>query len=483
METLEALEASSGFLHGGPARLDEKGGAPLKIGYLSNVYKGPGVGMVLGDEALPYTEQSFDRAQDMLGAYTAGQLDGMAVDNWPGTRYDPGAVFDMTMTHFAVKKGNEALLARLERAQDQLALARPTVISDILHQREDEGERPPLLLDREERVYLRTHGKLSVLVVANERPYAYLDENGELAGAMKVVTDRLASDLGIEIEPLTYTDYESAYQAMQDGKADFLLNMFVDPEWGEERGLVQTAPFMVSGFAAVTRRNGMPRDPVIATLDNRLAKEILRHHFPEREIQAYPSIEACLEAVRQKKADVTYIRASSAQYQTMRGGYPDLVASGHLSLQKGIAMAVPKTGDPVLLRILDKEIRHMGDGGIEAFYAEENARSLRERSAFSYFYSYPQYVVLAIFAIAFVSIFAFWRYRAMRHENEAHMQSLIDHDHATGLHNAEWLEREGTALIARDRVGASERAVVVLRIVRPDVLVGTYGREAVISFF
>lgn len=91
--------------------------------------------------------------------------------------------------------------------------------------------------------------------------------------------------------------------------------------------------------------------------------------------------------------------------------------------------------------------------------------------------------MLAIFAIAFVSILAFWRYRAMRHENEAHMQSLIDHDHATGLHNAEWLEREGTALIARDRVGASERAVVVLRIVRPDVLVGTYGREAVISFF
>ena len=112
MEPLEALEAGSGCLHGGPARLDEKGGAPLKIGYLSNVYKGPGVGMVLGDEALPYTEQSFDRAQDMLGAYTAGQLDGMAVDNWPGTRYDPGAVFDMTMTHFAVKKGNEALLAR-----------------------------------------------------------------------------------------------------------------------------------------------------------------------------------------------------------------------------------------------------------------------------------------------------------------------------------------------------------------------------------
>ena len=88
---------------------------------------------------------------------------------------------------------------------------------------------------------------------------------------------------------------------------------------------------MVSGFTAVTRRAGMPQNPVIATLDNRLAKEVLHHHFPDRELQTYPSIEACLEAVRQKKADVTYIRASSAQYQTMRGGYPDLVASGHLS--------------------------------------------------------------------------------------------------------------------------------------------------------
>ncbi len=238
------------------------------------------------------------------------------------------------------------------------------------------------MLDREERAYLRAHGKLRVLVVANERPYAYLNENGELAGAMKVVTDRLASDLGIEIEPLTYTDYESAYQAMQDGKADFLLNMFVDPEWGAERGLDQTAPFMTSEFTAVTRRAGLPHDPVIATLDNRLAKELIQQHFPGREIQTYPTIEACLEAVRQKKADVTYIRASSAQYQTMRGGYPDLVASGHISLQKGIAMAVPKTGDPVLLRILDKEIRHMGDGGIEAFYAEENCSpSLPSRSS------------------------------------------------------------------------------------------------------
>ena len=35
---------------------------------------------------------------------------------------------------------------------------------------------------------------------------------------------------------------------MQDGEADFLLNMFVDPAWGAQRDLDQTAPFVVSYF-------------------------------------------------------------------------------------------------------------------------------------------------------------------------------------------------------------------------------------------
>ena len=477
------VEPMTLYLHGGSARLDEDGRAPLRLGFLRGVYAGPVVDMAMQGEVLPHTEQMFDTTQDLLQADEAGALDGISFGSWPDPRYEPAVMFDAEMTYFAVKKGNTALLDRLSLAQDQLVLARPTFLADTLHQRESEASQAPLMLSRRERAYLRMHPQLRVLVVANERPYAYLDENGELAGAMKAVADQLASDLGIEIETLPYTDYESAYQAMQEGKADLLLNMFVDPEWGAERGLDQTASFMTSYFTAVTRRSGLPKHPVIAALDNRLAKELLQQHFPGQEIAAYPTIEACLEAVRQKKADVTYIRQSSAQYQTMRGDYPDLVASGRISMQKGIAMAVPKSQDSTLLRILDKEIRHMGDGVIEAYYAEENARSLSERSAFSYFYSYPQYVVLAIFAIAFACGFAFWRYRTMRHENEAHMQSLIDHDHATGLHNAEWLERGGAALIKHDRVRASERAVVVLRIVRPDVLIGTYGREAVIAFF
>ncbi|MDY3298764.1 EAL domain-containing protein [Selenomonas sp.] len=201
------------------------------------------------------------------------------------------------------------------------------------------------------------------------------------------------------LDIVTMTDYEKAYAAMQDGEADFLLNMFVDPAWGAQRDLDQTAPFVVSYFTGVTRRTAMPEHPVIATLDNRLAKELIAQHFPDQRVVTYKSIQDCLDAVRHGEADVTYIRVEAAQYETMRGAYPDLVPSGRIAFARGIAMGVPTSGDPVLLRVLDKEIHHMGQSVTEAYYAEEAQKSFRDRSALSVIYTYPQRALAILAAL------------------------------------------------------------------------------------
>ena len=367
------------YLRGGVARLDENPQAPLRIGFLRGGYQSPGTDIALKDEGVPYERMEFSTLGAIMESYDARELDGYALNMWPDSKQEPASTFDVALAYFAVRKGNAELLARLNHAADQLALTRPTFLSDIYKMHEAEGREVPLLFDREERAYLVAHPQLRVLVVANERPYAYIDEHGQLAGAMKVVADRLATDLGVDIEAVPVADYETAYEGMQDGQVDFLLNMFVDPAWGAERGLDQTAPFLTSYFTAVTRRTGLPAKPVIATLDNRLAKELIAQHFPDQTVRAYPTIEACLEAVRKKQADVTYIRQSAAQYQTMQGGYPDLVTGGHAAFQKGIAMGVPKTGDSVLLRILDKEIHHMGPGVVGAHVLSTARAAARSR--------------------------------------------------------------------------------------------------------
>ena len=476
--------SSTLYVHGGVPSFGAPRKMPITVGVIEGGYHSASLDDVLRLEGQAYEVVPYPSLVALAEAYDAKRVDGMEVNLWPEDTQEPAAAYDVTETHFAVKKENTELLERLDRAADQLLLARPTFLADEYRMHEGEVWSAPLLLDRVERAYLASHKTLRVIVVANERPYAYIDEEGELAGAMRVVTDRLASDLGVQLDILPLTDYETAYAKMAGGEADFLLNMFVDPAWGAERGLDQTAPFLTSYFTGVTRRAGLSSDkPIIATLDNRLAKELIHQHFPDSEIRTYATIEECLSAVRHDKADVTYIRTEAAQYQTLRGEYPDLTPSGRVSFSRGIVMGVPKAGDPVLLRILDKEIHHMGSRVTDAYYAERAQESVRNRSLVSYIYTYPQYALSAFLLFVLAVSFAFVRYRNMKKKSEAHMQSLIDHDRATGLYNTDWLERKGARLLARDPKHISARAVFVLRIVRPDVLAGTYGREVIATFF
>ena len=474
--------SSSVYLHGGTAAFDVPR-RTFRLGVMRQGYQSPVLDDVFRSEGQAYETQEYPTIGAMQEAFASGRIDGYAVNIWPDAAQEAAMAYDVVPTRFAVKKGNQELLDQLNRAADLLAIARPTFLADTYNLHEGEHGEVPLLLDRFEREYLVAHPTLRVIVVANERPYAYIDETGALAGAMRVVTERVAADLGVTLDVVPMTDYEAAYQAMADGKADFLLNMFLNPEWGAQRALDQTAPFVTSYFTGVTRRTGLPDKPVIATLDNRLAKELIAKHFPNQEVRTYATIQECLEAVRHDEADVTYIRVEAAQYETMRGSYPDLTVSGRIAFSHGIVMGVPQSGDSVLLRVLDKEIHHMGRRVTEAYYAEEAKQTFQNRSLFSYIYTYPQYALSTLILLVCAASFAFGRYRRMKKQNEAHMQSIIDHDRMTGLHNTEWLEREGQRLVERDPAKAAERAVVVLRIVRPDVIVGTYGREAVSVFF
>ena len=467
------------YLHGGTGAFAQSWERPLRLGHIGGNYTSGLSTQVLTNQGLRADWQSFPDRASMAKAYELGQIDGFDLSGSMFEDYEPAAYGDFRATFFVVRKDRQELLQELNRASEWLMLTRPTFLSDTYKMRQTELPLPPLVLNRAERCYLQEHPKLRLMVVANERPYAYIDENGELDGAMRVVADRLQEDLGVNIEVIPSTFYEQAYADMQAGKADILLNMFWNPRWGAERGLNQTAPFMTSYFTSVTRRTGVLDNAVIATLDNRLAQAMMARYFPGKSVRTYKTIEDCLEAVRTGQADVTYVRMETAQYQTLQGRFPDLAVSGRVAMQRGIVMGVPQDADPALLSLLDKEINHMGDQVTDDYYAAQTRKALRERSAGSFFYTYYHYFGWAVAIAALLALLAFWRYRRMRKANEAALQRTIDHDAVTGLYTSSWLERHGTILLAR--TGSAGRAVCVARIVRPEVLAGNYGREDVVE--
>ncbi|WP_294152292.1 EAL domain-containing protein [uncultured Selenomonas sp.] len=473
-----SLSTSMLYLRGGVATFDNPDRTrPLNIGIIRGQYTSPRLGPVLNYEGFSYTTQEFEDRKHILAAYDAGQIDGCSLDTQLPEDLLPAAALDTDPVYFVVRKGNTELLDRLNQAAARLATTRPMMFADLYDLYHSDGAGAPLLLDRRERDYLLAHPTLRIAVVISEQPYAYLDENGEFAGGLRAVTDRIGADLGIDIEIVPVHSAEEAYADLADGTADVLLNSRWSPGWAGEHGYMQTAPFTTSYFTEVTRRGGRPARPRIAYWSQRLADALIVPRYGSDKLVRCGSAEECLRAVEENEADVAFLRQEVAQYQTIAGRFPGLVASGTVAFSSRSAIAIPQEADTVLLSILDKEIAHMGQDVAGVAVAEEQQKLFNNRTLSSYFFNYPQYFLLGMLIIFLLCGAAFYRYRRMKKKNAAHLQSIIDSDLDTGLRNLAWLEREGAQRVESMPKGAP-LAAVVIRAMRPDVIVGTYGRDA-----
>ena len=182
---------------------------------------------------------------------------------------------------------------------------------------------------------------------------------------------------------------------------------------------------MESYYTYVVRRGSeVPDAPRVACLDSRFADTVLTRRFGGDKLLRETSDAACLADVRSGRADIACIRQEAAQYQTMRGDFPDLVSTGVVVYRKNVAMGVSQQADPALLHLLDKEIRYMGPDVTEAYFVQQTQRAINDWSVFSYFYNYPLQIFGGVLAVFLLGAAAFWRYRRQRRRNEQRLQGI-----------------------------------------------------------
>ena len=59
------------------------------------------------------------------------------------------------------------------------------------------------------------------------------------------------------------------------------------------------------------------------------------------------------------------MKAVTAQQNIWKGNYYDLLTDGHVVFSHPVSMGVNENIDPILLRILNKEINHLDKKGIQ----------------------------------------------------------------------------------------------------------------------
>ena len=407
-------------------------------------YDTPGLDEIAKAEGFQYTLINYKTYQDILNAYERGEVDGyvdaMLFYNKQKNTY---AVFDRQNYRLSVRADNQELLNRLNWAMDQLLLDQSD-IRDQLKRKYFLKEGFPLLLSRDEKNFLAEKKKLRTAVLLQEKPRVYRDESGNLTGLMPEIINRISEDLNIEIEIVDTNSYEKSRDLIQSGEIDFIVDAICDFSWAEKYNIEPTQQYFQMDYIPVTRENYIldtSKNPKVACVPEMFSTtNFIEMKFPKEDILYFPTIEECLKAVNDGRADVSYVNRDSV-YSFIDSAEIYGLEVGTISpYSQSIGLGTFTGGDLKLWHILNKEVNH-----IDVSWIRDTLDKHQQLSSTFHFKRFVYSNVIMIILLASLLILAIGTYIYKFKMNRKNLE-MIHHmaytDSRYNLPNVAWLESQ-----------------------------------------
>ncbi len=139
---------------------------------------------------------------------------------------------------------------------------------------------------------IKESGKLVVGVFSDKSPFGYVDENGEYQGYDVYLAERLAEDLGVEIEYVS-TEAASRVEYLQTGKVDIILaNFTVTEERAEQVDFADAYMNVALGVVShddnvITSLDDLGEDDEVIVISGTTAETYLTENYPDIKLQKY----------------------------------------------------------------------------------------------------------------------------------------------------------------------------------------------------
>ncbi|MCH5298464.1 MAG: transporter substrate-binding domain-containing protein [Ruminococcus sp.] len=223
---------------------------------------------------------------------------------------------------------------------------------------------------------IRESGTVKIGVFSDKNPFGYVDENGDYQGYDVYFAERLAEDLGVEVEYVS-TEAASRIEYLQTGKVDIILaNFTVTDERKEEVDFA--LPYMNVALGVVS-----PDSRVIESLDDiedsdevivisgTTAETYLTENYPDIKLKKFDAYAQAKTALENGEGvawanDNTEVIAYALQNSGYTVGIPSLGSNDT------IAPAVSK-GNKTLLNWINEEIESLGE---ENFFHKDYEETL-----------------------------------------------------------------------------------------------------------
>lgn len=209
---------------------------------------------------------------------------------------------------------------------------------------------------------IKDSGVIRIGVFTDKAPFGYIDENGKNQGYDVYFTDRLAKDLGVQVEYISL-DPASRVEYAETGKADIVAaNFTVTPERAEKVDF--SLPYMkvslgvVSPDGAVIKSVEELKDKTLIVSKGTTAEYYFSKNHPEVKLQKYDSYADAYNALLDGRGDA--FSTDNTEVLAWAKSNPGFtVGIDSLGDVYTIAVAVQK-GNTDLLDWINNEIKELG---------------------------------------------------------------------------------------------------------------------------
>ena len=210
---------------------------------------------------------------------------------------------------------------------------------------------------------IKESGKIVIGVFSDKAPFGYVDENGDYQGYDVYFAERLAQDLGVEVEYVS-TDPASRVEYVATGKVDIILANFTVTE--ERAKQVEFAlPYMKVMLGVVSPDNALITSveelagKTLIVVKGTTAETFFEKNYPDVELQKYDEYADAYNALLDGRGDAfSTDNTEVLAWALSNSGFT--VGIDALGNADTIAPAVQK-GNTTLLEWLNDEIEALGE--------------------------------------------------------------------------------------------------------------------------
>lgn len=220
---------------------------------------------------------------------------------------------------------------------------------------------------------IKSSGKVTIGVFSDKNPFGYVDNNGEYQGYDVYFAERIAKDLGVELE-LVPVEAASRVEFLQTAKVDIILaNFTVTAERSEKVDFA--LPYMKVALGVVSPDSAVITDPeqlngkTLIVVKGTTAETYFTENYPEVKLQKYDEYNEAYSALQDGRGDAFSTDNTEVLAWAMNNpGFT--VGVETLGSLDAIAPAVTK-GNETLLKWINDEMVALADE--QFFHADYDA--------------------------------------------------------------------------------------------------------------